>query len=389
MSSSTDLMRLIAVNDKISEVIDRCPKCLIGIVIDNGPMSGAVSGSARFDKDNSTMLYVFANPYLDSLGTTVLGPSIYSNSDIIGFSFYQSEYTSENNSICNDSTKNDILLEKLKEVSANIRWGWSKSPIVINLAMDTTTSCWQKETDPVTGVIISNPEYDFYKYLWLKQTTLAKTGMLGIFYKDANNFEVWNGDYRDEYCTIQKASRSYRSDKPLTVYSKVYVAENVTCIACSNLDISLGICNEHCMNNVTCVLPPNANMSIQYRCPQKALPEPCTLCSNTNYQLNCTIEYANGSTQNVGYNTSTFEYLWGDRIAAIPEPYKCCVNDSTGNFTYAMEITSGAQVAPIVFPTDPSDPTQDCGIPELDKITSGLCSLSIPIKNYKIRCEIE
>lgn len=391
-NNSPDLINLLYLKEKITNTKSGCPKCLIGIEVENGPM-GSWGGLQRYARDNQTLQYLFANDFTNVFSDNIptIGEITYNNTDIIAFNFYPSEFTSENASLCADPNRNQLLLGQLKELSGNIRWNWHRSPLVTNFEINTALACWQKVVDGDTGEVTSNPEYDFLSYLFLKQSQLAKTGLLGVVYENARNFEnAAAHTYTDEYCTLQKASRQYRADKPMSIFTKVYTSENVTCTPCTNLDLSLGLCDKSCMNGEECTLPDELDpVVIGYKCPAKSLPDPCTLCNATSNMLNCTIEYSNGTTAILEYNTSDFTNHYADRIAAIPPPYKCCIEDETGNFTYAMETTAGTSIAPIIFPTTNDDPTQDCGMPDLDSLTSGMCALDIPIKNYKITCEVE
>lgn len=390
-----DLKKVLALLDRVEKAKDRCPKCLIGIELDNGPM-GSKMYPNRYSHDIDTIERLFTNPFIPPYSPPsepTLGQKLYEKLDVIGFKFYPSEYTKADPSLCSDPNRNQILLDKIKEISSYIRWEANKSPLITDIKVDRDDACWKKQLDKSTGAVISDPEYDFLSYLFLKHGVLAKTGMLGIIYKDTDAFtkKIFSKTkYTEEFCTIQKATGYYRSDMPITIYNKVFVSDEVICEPCTDSEISLGMCNKTCMNGVECKMPNDAKEDKKYKCPKRRLPTGCKKCKDTNYLLNCSIYYANGTIQKgILYNTYELTDLYADIIGAIPAPYKCCLNDSNGEFTYYIEETRGARVSPIIFPSNGSDPTQDCGMPELDIVTSGVCNINIPIKNYKIKCKIE
>ncbi len=264
---------------------------------------------------------------------------------------------------------------------------------------------------------------DLFTEIVNRQDELIKAGVIGLIYSPVREDEVgstnigdglWGiigaasaanegkgivtvgsdgvGEKGAKFCAMQEAMYRMTVSPPTTVFTKMLAVENVTCERCVGLDKTLGECGLTCSNGNDCTLPEGATDPNNYKCPDNSLPGECTLCSDVGGSFSCEKTYANGSVEYLNGQMSNLNSdLYMDIIGGLPDGERCCLEDATGlQYSYYANTQERAINKPVVFPKT-GDPNMDCGMGDANDVTklTTFCSIeTVPIKEYKIECEI-
>jgi len=376
--------KITQIKDRANEIERICPNCLISIQVNNGDPN-SLYGSERVDLDKRTIEKLEGNKVLNEI-------------DVISFSVYPQEYTSENESLCEDDLFiaeavfdgitgfGDAMLknEKIQKLS-----------LVSNYWVDDAVDpeCWEREMGAKSWQIESDPLYRTLGYNLQKQRSLTLSGVVGLIYSNTDKFTNQQGtEYTDHFCSIQRASKKAVESTPITLYTKIYEEEQVGCVPCELTD-NYKTCTLECLNGKKCTLTAAQRASgEQYKCPDRRMPEYCALVNETvgkswvDQEVLCTFTYPDASTETLLYTIAELDENYPDIVSSLPRGYEYrCLVDGGGSYTYYKETTAGRSTAPIIL-TYLNDSTQDCGVPDLT-ITPKLCGMELPLKNYLIQCE--
>ncbi|MEW6036074.1 MAG: hypothetical protein AB1529_05655, partial [Candidatus Micrarchaeota archaeon] len=367
---------------KISAAKGVCPSCVIAVRLSNGAANSR-NASERVALDIAA---------LERLNETN-APGVMDKVHMVTFQYYPNEYTKEFTDSCSlsDEEMFENIVYLLENTSRRIMVATERPTMVTEFGI-TGEGCWDKRKSEL-----------FLSNLLLKQKRLAKAGLGGIIYSDTSTLVSGSG-YSDMFCGVEKGSRSLVSDERVTIFNKVLAlpATQVKCDGCTDFDVTMGRCNRTCPNGVDCTADAQAltlakqqlglpaatpDDEVPVKCPNQAIPMPCTPCSESTEKIYCDFFRSDGTTLNATYNISDLSILEADIIASIPPPHACCLQDETGNYTYAKTSTTGKMSAPLMF-SPSGDPREDCGVADLSSLEKPLCGVDLPIKNYKVECRI-
>lgn len=264
---------------------------------------------------------------------------------------------------------------------------------------------------------------ELFKEIVDRQDELIKSGVIGLIYSPVREDEIGStnigsglfgilgsasaasdgkgivtvgddgvGEKGAKFCAMQEAMYRMTVNPPTTIFNKILAVENVTCERCTGLDKTLGKCGLTCSNGNDCIIPDDATDSTNYKCPLNTLPGDCTLCKDISGSFTCTKTHANGTVEMLSGDMSIVSSdLYMDIIGGLPDGKRCCLEDSIGTrYSYYATSYERAINKPVVFPKS-GDPNLDCGIGDANDITklTSFCSIeTVPLKEYKIECEI-
>lgn len=235
------------------------------------------------------------------------------------------------------------------------------------------------------------------------QDRLVRAGVIGIVYSPVRSsadgkglVEVSGnvGEPTDKLCALERGLNWLNTAPPTATFNQIIAVQSVNCTKCSSLEKASGLCDITCDNGVECLVPDGED-SQDYRCPENQIPDgipaPCGLCNETPGTFSCTYRYQNATEEIRTFSheeITSNAYL--DVIGGLKKPQKCCLYESTFNYTYTfMKTTMPSSFSrPIAF-SGSGDPNQDCGVSNPLSALDGrtVCGVEVPTQQYDIECE--
>ncbi|VVB58708.1 Uncharacterised protein [Candidatus Anstonella stagnisolia] len=205
-----------------------------------------------------------------------------------------------------------------------------------------------------------------------------------------------NAYYAGDFCAVYSASRKILGLKESTVYEKIYAVDACECVPCTQDEIEAGQCGnlglgvrENGMDaQLRCSLPAGVAQAdaANYKAPQSCITNSCAQCENGAGTAICS-RIEEGEVSKMGNKPiSQLNDAYKDIIAALAPQYKCCINDSDGNYTY-IQYTGQIQKNEQVLYHKSGSLTFDCG--KTPDLSSGTCGIDIKAESAQVVCSYQ